>query len=152
MADFMTTEQRSRAMSRVRGEETRIEQAVRSLLYKRGFRFRKNVSNLPGRPDVVLPKYKAVIFVHGCFWHGHSGCKRSVLPETRAEFWQSKIGRTVERDRKNIDALMASGWHVAVVWQCALISKHLLSDSIDTLADWIISDQLWLEIPCLSNT
>ncbi len=147
MTDFMTAQQRSCAMSSVRGKETKTERSVRSLLHRRGFRFRKNVPNLPGRPDIALPKYKAAIFVHGCFWHGHSGCRKGAIPATRTDFWQAKIGRTMERDKEKTEALLASGWRVAVIWQCAMHSEESLSRAMDVLTTWTMSDHRWIEIP-----
>ncbi len=143
----MTQQQRSRAMSRVRGTETKIECTVRSLLHQKGYRFRKNVANLPGHPDIVLPKHNVVIFVHGCFWHGHSGCNKSKLPATRTEFWQKKIGRTVERDHEKNNELVALGWRVAVVWECSLKNRDNTANAIIQLSDWIASDRKWLEAP-----
>jgi DNA mismatch endonuclease (patch repair protein) len=120
LADNMTPAQRSRAMSKVRGRDTGIELFVRSALHRRGFRFRKNVPNLPGCPDIVLPKYRTVVFVHGCFWHHHEGCKASKLPETRREFWEQKIAGNVARDANHTQLLNKNGWRVLVVWECAL--------------------------------
>jgi DNA mismatch endonuclease (patch repair protein) len=150
MTDFMSPQQRSRAMSSVRGKETGIERSVRSLLHRQGFRFKKNVRDLPGRPDILLPKYNAAIFIHGCFWHGHSGCRRSTVPATRTEFWQAKIGRTTERDKQKTEALLATGWRVAVIWQCSLKGPDLILPTVDTLADWIRSGRSWIEIPSSS--
>lgn len=119
----MTTAQRSRAMSKVRGKDTGIERFVRSALHRRGFRFRKNVAGLPGRPDIVLPKYRTVVFVHGCFWHSHENCKASKLPETRREFWEQKISGNVVRDVKHARELREGGWKVLIIWECALKYK-----------------------------
>jgi DNA mismatch endonuclease (patch repair protein) len=121
--DFMTSSQRSRAMSAVRGHDTQIEKALRSQLHQRGFRFKKNVKDLPGRPDIVLPKYHCVIFVHGCFWHHHKNCKRSKLPTTRHTFWREKIETNAKRDRAQISALRHRGWRVFVIWECQLQRK-----------------------------
>lgn len=120
MTDFMTALQRGNAMSAVRSTETNIERIFRSYLHRKGFRFRKNVKSLPGRPDVVLPKYRCVIFVNGCFWHHHKDCKRSKLPATRREFWAKKIQDNVTRDRRRINELSDDGWHVLTVWECEL--------------------------------
>jgi DNA mismatch endonuclease (patch repair protein) len=105
MVDFMTREQRSKAMSAVRATETQIEKILRSELHRRGYRFRKNVKTLPGHPDIVLPKYRCVIFVHGCFWHHHKNCKRSKLPTTRPAFWTKKIEENVARSRRSRSGL-----------------------------------------------
>ena len=147
MTDFMTPEQRSRAMSKVRRRDTGAEIRLRSLLHRQGFRFRKNVRQLPGSPDIVLPKFKAVIFVHGCFWHGHIGCVRSRLPTSRAEFWQSKREANLERDERKIADLLVLGWRAAVVWECALLNAETTSSVVAELAHWIRSQSLRLEVP-----
>jgi len=145
MTDFMTQEQRSRAMSRVRGSETQLERLVRSELHKRGFRFRKNVRSLPGRPDIVLPKHRAVIFVHGCFWHGHQGCPASRLPETNHEFWEEKIRGNVERDACQLAELRRLGWRRGVIWGCAL--KADCARSISVLQRWLLGEAATISIP-----
>jgi len=118
MADTFTPEERSRIMSKVRSKDTKPEKVVRSLLHKSGFRFRLHRDDLPGRPDIVLPKHQKVIFVHGCFWHGHEGCKRSSRPESNVEYWDKKLDRNIERDRRNRRDLRRLGWKVLVVWEC----------------------------------
>jgi DNA mismatch endonuclease (patch repair protein) len=133
MADFMTVRQRSKAMSAVRSKDTEIERTLRSQLHRQGFRFRKNVRELPGRPDVVLPKYRCVIFVNGCFWHQHKDCKRSKLPETRREFWAKKIGNNVERDRRQVSALRKDGWRVLLIWECELRDPRTQGRAIERL-------------------
>lgn len=120
MTDFMTPTQRRHAMSAVRATDTQIERGLRSQLHRRGFRFRKNAKDLPGRPDIVLPKHRCVIFVHGCFWHHHQNCKRSKLPATRRAFWAKKIGDNVKRDQQQTKALRQNGWKVIIVWECSL--------------------------------
>lgn len=111
-------------MANIRGKETVPEVVVRKFLFSKGFRFRKNVKKLPGTPDIVLLKYKTVIFIHGCFWHKHKNCKKAELPETRYEFWKKKINGNVERDKKNIRQLKDAGWKVIVLWQCQLGKKQ----------------------------
>jgi len=118
--DFLTPAARSELMSKIGGRNTRPEIVVRSLLHKIGFRFRLHVKGMAGKPDIVLPRYKTVIFVHGCFWHGHSCAKGVTLPKTRKEFWTEKIARTKERDKENIESLHNLGWRVIVVWECEL--------------------------------
>ncbi len=120
MADVMTTEQRSRCMAAVKGKDTKPEMIVRKYLFSRGLRFRIQVRKLPGNPDIVLPKYKTVIFVDGCFWHGHEDCRYFRLPKSNVEFWKAKIERNVARDVRNEAALKALGWRVLRVWECEI--------------------------------
>ena len=119
MADIVDTATRGRMMSGIRGRNTRPEILVRSLLHRQGFRFRLHVRKLPGKPDIVLPRHHAAIFVHGCFWHGHD-CPLFRVPGTREEFWRDKISRNQVNDQKARRALLAAGWRVGVVWECAL--------------------------------
>ena len=116
--DRLTPEERSLNMSRIRNKNTRPEKIVRSLLHRLGFRFRLHRRDLPGTPDIVLPGRKAVIFVHGCFWHQHKGCKDSGIPKTNTEFWETKLNKNVERDKKNTAALKQLGWKVLEIWEC----------------------------------
>ena len=116
----MTPEQRHDCMASIHSEDTRPEQAVRRELWHRGYRFRKYVRTLPGTPDIVLPKYRTCIFVNGCFWHGHKGCSKFVMPKTRTEFWANKIARNQERDLVNIQRLESIGWSAITVWECEL--------------------------------
>lgn len=116
----MTPEQRHDCMTSIHSEDTRPEQAVRRELWHRGYRFRKCVRTLPGTPDIVLPKYRTCIFVNGCFWHGHKGCSKFVMPKTRTEFWVNKIARNQERDLVNIQRLESIGWSAITVWECEL--------------------------------
>ncbi len=127
-------------MAAIRGADTKPEMLVRRGLHARGFRYRLHDRKLPGKPDIVLPKHHAVIFVNGCFWHGHD-CPLFRWPATRQEFWRAKITGNVERDERNIDTLLASGWRVATVWECALKGRRRLSSEvvIDSLARWICS-------------
>ena len=116
----MTPEQRHDCMASIHSEDTRPEQVVRRELWHRGYRFRKCVRTLPGTPDIVLPKYRTCIFVNGCFWHGHKGCSKFVMPKTRTEFWANKIARNQERDLVNIQRLESIGWSAITVWECEL--------------------------------
>lgn len=118
--DRLTKEKRSWNMSRIRSRDTNPEKQLRSLLHKDGYRFKINVKQLPGSPDIVLPKYRTAIFVHGCFWHRHTGCRYAYTPKSRIEFWECKFRGTIERDLKKTKALEASGWQVLVVWECEL--------------------------------
>lgn len=120
MSDKLTPERRSWNMSKIKNKDTSIEISVRRWLFANGFRFRKNYKKLPGHPDVVLAKYKTVIFVHGCFWHRHNGCKEATIPKTRTDFWMEKFNKNVENDRKSIEELDNLGWNVVVLWQCQL--------------------------------
>ncbi|MDP1912005.1 very short patch repair endonuclease [Brevundimonas sp.] len=146
MADVVDPATRSRMMSGIRGKNTKPELLIRKALHARGFRYRLHC-DLPGKPDICLPKHRAVIFVHGCFWHGH-GCHLFKWPKTRPEFWRAKIGRNCEVDRAADSRLLDSGWRVAVIWECALKGReHLpLEDVISTCANWLNSDQMRLEI------
>ena len=124
-------------MSRIRSRNTNPEKQLRSLLHRAGYRFRINVKKLPGSPDIVLPKYRTVIFVHGCFWHRHAGCKYAYTPKSSMEFWDNKFQGTVERDLKKTKTLETSGWRVLVVWECALESnaQAILREVIKTLKE-----------------
>lgn len=124
MVDTMTAEQRHRCMSHIRSRDTRPETMVRHYLFYRGFRYRKNVRALPGTPDIVLGRYRTVIFVNGCFWHGHEGCRYFRLPKTNAGFWQQKIERNQARDARDRMELRRMGWHVIQVWECQLKSRE----------------------------
>jgi len=118
MADRLSTARRSWNMSRIRGADTAPELLVRSTLHRLGLRFRLHRRDLPGRPDIVLPKWKTVVFVHGCFWHRHPGCRFAYTPKSRIDFWLKKFQDNVERDRRNITALEQAGWKTIVVWEC----------------------------------
>ena len=118
--DVHSKEVRSYNMSCIKGKGTKPEEMVRKYLFSQGFRYRKNDKKLPGTPDVVLPKYKTVIFVNGCFWHGHEGCKYFVWPKNNAEFWKAKILQNIERDKRDFERLENAGWKVIVVWECQL--------------------------------
>lgn len=132
MADVHSAETRSYNMSRIRGKDTKPEELVRKFLFSQGFRYRKNDARLPGKPDIVLPKYKSVVFVNGCFWHGHTGCRYFVWPKNNAEFWKKKIVGNITRDQKNYMLLREQGWRVFVVWECEL--KHsVITKTLDSL-------------------
>lgn len=118
MADSLTPDKRSWNMSRIKGKDTSIEVKVRKYLFSLGYRYRKNVKTLPGKPDIVLPKYRTVIFIHGCFWHRHPGCKDATTPKTRVDFWQEKFDKNVSNDLKHTAALEELGWQVITLWEC----------------------------------
>lgn len=126
MADVHSKETRSYNMSHIRSKDTKPEMLVRKFLNENGFRFRLHVKDLPGNPDIVLPKYKTVIFVHGCFWHGHEGCKYYTIPETRKEWWISKINRNKEVDSKSRKVLELEGWKVLEIWGCELKKQRVV--------------------------
>ena len=136
--DRVTKEQRSRNMSKVRSKDTTPERIVRTYLFKRGFRYRIADKRYPGHPDIVLPKYKTVIFVHGCFWHQHPNCKKATIPNSNKEFWITKLQRNVERDREQINELEALGWNVLVVWECEL-NKARQKETLEKLCEEIIN-------------
>ena len=121
--DTLSAEQRSLNMAKIHSKDTKPEVFLRSVLHKAGFRFRKNDKRYLGTPDIFLPHYNAVIFIHGCFWHGHEGCKFFVLPKSRTEFWQAKIDRNRERDLEEQRKLAEMGWHCITVWECQLKPK-----------------------------
>ena len=123
---------RSYNMSRIKGANTKPEEIVRKYLFSRGFRYRKNDKKLPGTPDIVLPKYKTVIFVNGCFWHGHKDCRYFVIPKTNTDFWLNKINTNIERDKRKQEALKELGWNVIVVWECELKPK-VVEKTLDNL-------------------
>jgi len=141
LSDIYSKQKRSEIMSKISGKETKPEILVRKYLFSEGFRFRKNDKRLPGRPDIVLPKYKIVIFIHGCFWHGHH-CKAAKLPETNKEFWKSKINSNIERDKKNQRELRKLGWKVIVIWQCELKNKKLTAKKLKETEQKIYNDRI----------
>ncbi|KAB2914402.1 MAG: DNA mismatch endonuclease Vsr [Bacteroidetes bacterium] len=132
MADVHTPEQRSYNMSRVRSKDTKPELLVRKFLFSHGFRYKLHDKKLPGKPDIVLPKYKTVIFINGCFWHGHKGCKRSVLPKTRTEWWLAKIARNKELDKINSIQLQKIGWRIFTIFECEL-NQTVQENTLETL-------------------
>jgi DNA mismatch endonuclease, patch repair protein len=120
MADVHDIKTRSYNMSRIKGKDTKPEILVRKFLFSKGFRYRLHDKKLPGRPDIVLPKYKIVIFIHGCFWHGHEGCKYFVIPKTRTDWWVNKINGNILKDRENEYLLKEKGWKIIIIWECEL--------------------------------
>lgn len=124
--DVHNKKTRSYNMSRIKGKNTKPEEIVRKYLFSQGFRYRKNDKRLPGKPDIVLPKYKTVVFVNGCFWHKHEGCKYFVWPKTNVEFWKQKIDSNIVRDKKQYEELRNDGWYIIIVWECELKKKQRL--------------------------
>ena len=139
MTDRIAPEHRSWNMSRIKGKDTKIEVKVRSWLFSKGFRFRKNDRRYPGTPDIVLPKYKTVIFINGCFWHRHEGCRYATTPKTRTEFWQEKFDRNVVNDRKHKEELETMGWRVITLWECEL-KKNSFEDTMNRLEQQLHND------------
>lgn len=129
MSDRLTPEKRSWNMSRIKGKDTKIEVEVRKYLFSKGYRFRKNDKRYPGKPDIVLPKYHVAIFVHGCFWHRHEGCKDATTPKTRTEFWLEKFDKNVKNDQIKQEKLRELGWKVIVIWECEL--KRSFQETMD---------------------
>ena len=128
----MTPQQRHDCMSHIRSKNTKPEQLVRQALWHQGFRYRLHVKDLPGKPDIVLPKYKTAIFINGCFWHGHEGCKDFVVPKSNTAFWLEKIGKNKERDARDETALTSAGWKVITIWECEL-KKIVIEETISAL-------------------
>jgi DNA mismatch endonuclease, patch repair protein len=146
--DNKTAAERSRNMSKIRSVDTKPELVIRKRLFADGFRYRLHDKKLPGKPDIVLKKYRAAVFINGCFWHGHEGCKYSRIPETHADFWKEKIGRNKERDAKERQALTNAGWRVLVIWTCALRNKAAVESTYDALKKWLTEDSSdFAEIP-----
>lgn len=139
MVDRLTPAQRSERMSRIRSSNTKPEIYLRKALHRLGFRFRLHGRKLPGKPDIILPKYKAVVFVHGCFWHRHAGCKVSTIPKSNTEFWLAKFSRNVERDTAVSQTLRDEGWRVFVMWECETDSLKKAEFAAKELADLIIA-------------
>lgn len=145
MVDVVDSATRSRMMSGIRGRNTKPEILVRSLLHRQGFRFRLHARDLPGKPDIVFPRFRAVIFVHGCFWHGHD-CRLFKWPGTRPDFWREKIGRNQANDSRARSALLAAGWRIGIVWECAIRGKDRDLDSVaGRLSDWLRGSAPFIE-------
>ena len=146
MVDIVDTATRSRMMASIRGKNTKPEILIRRLLHRQGFRFRLNVHDLPGKPDIVLPRYRAVIFVNGCFWHGHD-CAYFKWPKTRSDFWRNKIEGNRANDIKVIQTLFSAEWRVSIVWECSVrgAGKNI-EHVINKISEWLRSDQVFMEI------
>lgn len=151
MTDIVSKDARSRMMARIGSKDTKPEISLRKALFAKGFRYRLHDRRLPGRPDIVLPKWNTAIFVHGCYWHRHAGCKYATTPSTRTEFWKEKFSGNKKRDGRNIAALRQKGWRVAVVWECAI--RRDIKDVVELLASWIVMNQSSnIEIPTVTET
>ncbi len=146
----MTPQQRHLCMSHIRSKDTKPEQLVRQALWHKGFRYRLHVKDLPGKPDIVLPKYKTAIFVNGCFWHGHKGCKDFVIPKSNTAFWLEKIGKNKNRDEQNITALISAGWKVITIRECELkkpVIEATLSELLQTLTKSLVMATIGVLLP-----
>ena len=141
MADKLTPSKRSWNMSRIRGKDTKIEVKVRQYLFSQGFRYRKNVTDMPGKPDIVLPRYRTVIFIHGCYWHRHEGCKNCSIPGTNQEFWLQKFQKNVENDLKHKTQLETAGWKVLILWECQI------EKDFDSLMEKLVKELLYMNQP-----
>jgi DNA mismatch endonuclease, patch repair protein len=144
--DRLTPLQRSGHMSRIRRADTRPEVQVRTGLHAAGLRFRLHRRDLPGRPDIVLSRHSAVIFVHGCFWHGHEGCRLAVMPKTRRPFWKEKFRANRERDLRQKAELLQLGWRVLVVWECSVRSPRIRTASLAAIVRWVRSSSVDAEV------
>ena len=147
MTDIVDPVTRSRMMSSIRGKNTKPELMIRKAFHARGFRYRLHAKDLPGKPDLVFPKYRAVIMINGCFWHRHE-CSMFHWPKSNRKFWREKLERNARNDRKNIDALMREDWSVQVVWECALRGEHRLSEAmlVYRMVRWLMSQSKFSEI------
>jgi len=146
VTDIVDQQTRSRMMSGIRGTNTKPELALRRALHARGFRFRLHASSVYGRPDLVLPKHRAVVFVHGCFWHRHEGCRYTTNPATRPEFWRAKFEASVARDSAVRRKLLEDRWRVATVWECALRKPEQVEASAEGVSIWLLSAAKQIEI------
>lgn len=153
MSDIVDQETRSRMMSGIRGKNTKPELIIRKRLHTLGFRYKLHDRKLPGKPDLVLPKYRAVIFINGCFWHGHN-CHLFKWPVSRKEFWHNKIIRTKQKDKENVEDLLEDGWRILQIWECALKGKERLpiEEIIEQSSNWLKSSHIQLNIRGFSNT
>lgn len=133
MTGIQSPEQKHLRMSRIRSKATTPEMAVRKWLWAHGYRYRLNVKSVPGKPDIVMRRYRTAIFVNGCFWHGHEGCSKFVMPKSNSEFWKTKIERNRTRDTRNYEELIQAGWQVVVIWECNL-TKEKLENTMQSVA------------------
>ena len=146
--DIVNKEKRSKMMSGIRSQNTKPELLIRKGLFKLGFRYRIN-SKVFGKPDIVLKKYNAVIFIHGCFWHGHIGCENFKIPKSNTSFWVNKIDKNRKRDAEVLNYLHATGWRICIIWECAIRGKPQLlkiDKTINEISKWLTSDRIWIEI------
>jgi len=147
--DNVTKEKRSEIMSGIRSRNTKPEILIRKGLFKLGYRYRINSNSIFGKPDIILKKYNAVIFIHGCFWHGHIGCENFRMPKSNIQFWIDKIDRNRKRDGEVLNYLHATGWRICIIWECAIRGKKQMkhyNKIINKISKWIRSRNIWLEI------
>jgi DNA mismatch endonuclease (patch repair protein) len=151
MADVVDKTTRSRMMSGIRGKDTGPERDLRRELHRLGLRYRLHSKKLPGTPDIVLPKFRAVLFVHGCFWHSHRRCRFATKPASNADFWKRKLAGNVRRDKRHTKALLQDGWRAAIVWECAVRSRgaNMVADKV---VSWLRSNRTFVEIPKTQKT
>ncbi|SHK49963.1 T/G mismatch-specific endonuclease [Shimia gijangensis] len=146
MADIVSKQTRSRMMAGIKGKNTKPEMVLRRALHARGFRYRLHSDNVLGRPDLVLPKHRVVVFVHGCFWHRHAGCRYTSTPSTRPEFWKMKFNANVARDNAVRAKLLHDGWRVVVIWECALKKVDQVNEVVGRFTGWLSSESDALEL------
>jgi DNA mismatch endonuclease (patch repair protein) len=146
MADIVDRQTRSRMMAGIKAKDTKPELALRRALHARGFRYRVHARHVPGRPDLLLPKHQAAVFVHGCFWHRHQGCRYTTNPGTRPKFWQNKFAGNILRDAAVRTSLAEEGWRVATIWECALRKPGRVLAAADLLAMWLCSGAAQIDI------
>ena len=146
MTDIVDKQTRSRMMAGIKGKDTKPELVLRRALHARGFRYRLHSKNVPGRPDIMLSKHQAMVFVHGCFWHRHEGCRYTTIPSTRPEFWRAKFDANVIRDAAIRHQLIEAGWRAATVWECSLRKTDQLAATVELLRTWLLSDSRQLEV------
>ncbi len=149
MSDIMSSDERSRSMSQINSKNTRPELVIRSGLHRVGFRFRLHDPKLLGRPDIVFPRFRALIFINGCFWHKH-GCHMFKFPKTREDFWRKKLSDNADRDQRIITELLSTGWRVLIIWECSIKGKFKqpLDRVLEKSSDWLKSDSRFAEISC----
>lgn len=146
MTDFVDPATRSRMMASVRNKDTKPERALRHALHARGLRYRLHSGAIVGRPDIVLPRHRAAVLVHGCFWHRHRNCRHATIPATRPEFWNAKFEVNVARDAAVKADLLGAGWRVATIWECALRKRWQIEESANLPTEWLATDSLEIEI------
>jgi len=146
VVDIVDKATRSRMMAGIKGGNTKPERDLRAALHARGFRYRLHAKNIVGRPDLIFPKYRAVVFVHGCFWHRHEGCRYATTPATRPEFWEAKFAANAARDARVEAELLSIGWRVATVWECVLRRHAEVGITADQIALWLISGDAVIEV------